>query len=111
MLPPPATRWQRASELMARRSDRVIAGDFVRQRLVPISSLCGIEGWTMRNQISLSAIGVVCQPNRTPETGDQHKSTAAIAGAQRRRAEIGTRADVPKSAGNEAASTVRKLNP
>src|SRR6516162_10767172 len=71
----------------------------------------GIDGWTMRSQIFPAAVGDVSSRTAPATPGRSTKSAAPITGIQRRRSEIGTRDDAPRSAGNEAASTVTKLNP
>src|ERR1700751_2786692 len=60
----------------------------------------GIDGWTMRNQISLAAVDDISSRTAPEVPGISTKSAAPIAGIQRRRSEIGTRDDAPRRAGN-----------
>jgi hypothetical protein len=65
----------------------------------------------MRNQIAPAAIGDISNRIAPKTLGTSTKSAAPITGIQRRRRETGTSDGTPRSAGNEAASTVKKLNP
>ncbi len=59
----------------------------------------------------VSTVGIACSRIAPAMPGTRIRSPAAIAGAQRRAAEIGASDGAPNSAGSEAASTVTKLSP